>query len=63
MAEVRGAERLGAYFGMYLQSMGSGRVRSATELGALLQASGFGAVREIDTAVPLQAALLVAQAC
>ena len=63
MAEVRGAERLGAYFGMYLQSMGSGRVRSAAELRALLTATGFGAVREIDTAVPLQAALLVAQAC
>ena len=62
MAEARGAERLGAYFGMYLQAMGSGRVRSAAELGALLQATGFEAVREIGTAVPLQAGLLVARA-
>jgi demethylspheroidene O-methyltransferase len=63
MAEVRGAERLGAYFGMYLQAMGSGRVRSAAELRMLLQAAGFDAVREIETAVPLQAGLLVARAC
>jgi demethylspheroidene O-methyltransferase len=63
MAEARGAERLGAYFGMYLQAMGSGRVRSAAELGALLRATGFEAVREIGTAVPLQAGLLVARAC
>lgn len=62
MAEARGAERLGAYFGMYLQAMGSGRVRSAAELAALLQANGFDAVREIGTAVPLQAGLLVAKA-
>jgi demethylspheroidene O-methyltransferase len=63
MAEVPGAERLGAYFGMYLQSMGSGRVRSAAELGHLLRSAGFDAVRPIDTAVPLQAGLLVARAC
>jgi demethylspheroidene O-methyltransferase len=62
MAEVPGAERLGAYFGMYLQSMGSGRVRSAAELGVLLRGAGFDAVRQIDTAVPLQAGLLVARA-
>ena len=63
MAEVPGAERLGAYFGMYLQAMGSGRVRSAQELTVLLRAAGFDAVREVTTAVPLQAALLVARAC
>jgi demethylspheroidene O-methyltransferase len=63
MAEVPGAERLGAYFGMYLQAMGSGRVRSAAELATLLRAAGFDAVREIGTAVPLQAGLLVARAC
>jgi demethylspheroidene O-methyltransferase len=62
MAEVRGAERLGAYFGMYLQAMGSGRSRSAAQLGALLEQAGFDQVRELRTAVPLQAGLLVARA-
>ena len=37
-------------------------VRSAAELGVLLQAAGFTGVREIATAVPLQAGLLVARA-
>jgi demethylspheroidene O-methyltransferase len=62
MAEVRGAERLGAYFGMYLQAMGSGRSRSAAQLEALLRQAGFDQVRELRTAVPLQAGLLVARA-
>jgi demethylspheroidene O-methyltransferase len=62
MAQVRGAERLGAYFGMYLQAMGSGRVRSAADLGALLLQAGFGDVHELRTAVPLQAGLLLARA-
>jgi demethylspheroidene O-methyltransferase len=62
MAEARGAERLGAYFGMYLQAMGSGRVRSAAQLAALIERAGFDRVRERPTAVPLQAALLVARA-
>lgn len=62
MAETPGAERLGAYFGMYLQAMGSGRVRSVSELTALLNEAGFRPVRPVRTAVPLQAGLLVARA-
>jgi hypothetical protein len=30
---------MGAYFGMYLQSMGGGRSRSAAQLGAMLRDS------------------------
>jgi demethylspheroidene O-methyltransferase len=63
MAGAAGAEPMGAaYFGMYLLAMGSGRSRSAAQLGALLQRTGFDRVRERATALPLQAGLLVARA-
>lgn len=53
MAETPGAERMGhAYFGFYLLAMGRGRPRSATEIGALLAASGFTRVRRIRTRRP-----------
>ena len=63
MADTPGAERMGAaYFGMYLWAMGSGRARSADELGTLLRQAGFAHVHERPTAVPLQTRVLVAQA-
>ncbi len=63
MAGTAGAEPMGAaYFGMYLAAMGSGRSRSAQELTALLHQAGFDRVQERQTALPLQAGLLVARA-
>lgn len=62
MAAAPGAERMGAaYFGIYLWAMGSGRVRSAAEHGALLRAAGFVDVREHATALPVQTSLLSAR--
>lgn len=63
MAGTAGAERMGAaYFGMYLLAMRGGRSRSAAELTTLLQRAGFDRVRQRNTALPLQAGLLVARA-
>jgi demethylspheroidene O-methyltransferase len=50
-----------AYFGFYLLAMGRGRPRSAAQLSALLDAAGFGGVRQVGTRMPLQTALLVAR--
>lgn len=61
MAGTRGAQAMGdAYFGLYLWAMGSGRPRTAEAYVAMLQAAGFGRVREIRTAVPMVTRLLVA---
>ena len=61
MAGTRGAEAMGdAYFGLYLWAMGSGRPRSAQTYTAMLKAAGFARVREIRTALPMVARLLVA---
>ena len=63
MAGAAGAQAMGAaYFGMYLMAMGSGRARSAADLGRLVGAAGFTRIRECRTALPLQAGLLVARA-
>jgi demethylspheroidene O-methyltransferase len=63
MAGAAGAEPMGAaYFGMYLMAMGSGRSRSAADLGRLLAQAGFDRIRERATALPLQAGLIVARA-
>lgn len=63
MADTRGAEPMGAaYFGFYLLAMGKGRPRSPAEYTAMLQRSGFGEVRSIRTAQPLQTRLLCARA-
>jgi demethylspheroidene O-methyltransferase len=62
MAGARGAERVGdAYFGFYLLAMGRGRARSATEIATLLEAEGFGAVRELKSRRPLLVSVLVAR--
>jgi demethylspheroidene O-methyltransferase len=59
MAATPGAEAMGdAYFGIYLFAMGRGRPRSAAQLTALLQQAGFGQVRRLRTAMPLQTGLL-----
>jgi demethylspheroidene O-methyltransferase len=63
MAGTAGAERMGAaYFGLYLLAMGSGRSRTPAQLTAMLQQAGFTDVRQRNTALPLQAGLLVAKA-
>jgi demethylspheroidene O-methyltransferase len=62
MAGARGAERVGdAYFGFYLLAMGRGRARSAAELATLLEAAGFGAVRQLKTRRPLLVSALIAR--
>ena len=62
LSGVPGAEAMAdAYFGFYLLAMGRGRPRSAAELGALLQATGFSAPRVVPTRLPLQTGLLVAR--
>ena len=61
MADSFGANPMAdAYFGMYLMAMGSGRARSASELGELLHEAGFGSVRARRSHNPLLASVLVA---
>jgi demethylspheroidene O-methyltransferase len=50
-----------AYFGFYLLAMGHGRPRTAAELSALMEAAGFGPVRQLKLNLPLQTGLLVAR--
>lgn len=62
MAGAAGAQRMGdAYFGMYLLAMGSGRSRSAEALAQLVRDSGFVAVRERRTPLPLHVGVLTAR--
>ena len=62
MAGANGARRMGdAYFGFYLLAMQGGRPRSAEQLGALLQRSGFSQVQELATPIPLQVSVLLAR--
>jgi demethylspheroidene O-methyltransferase len=62
MAGTRGAEAMGdAYFGLYLWAMGSGRPRTADAYRAMLAAAGFRRTREVPTALPMVARLLVAE--
>jgi demethylspheroidene O-methyltransferase len=61
MSGTPGAARIGdAYFGFYLLAMGRGRARTPTEMGELLEASGFHAPRLIPTRIPMQTSLMVA---
>ena len=61
MAGTRGAEPAGdAYFGLYLLAMGSGRPRTAGEIGAMLDAAGFARWRLVPTDMPLTARVIVA---
>lgn len=61
LAEVPGAEHVGAYFSMYLLAMQRGRPRSEAELTKRLYAAGFARVRCVATARPMLTSLLVAQ--
>ena len=61
MAETAGAEKVGAYFEMYLLAMRRGRPRSAETLTSLLYKAGFVRVRAVPTARPMLTGLLVAQ--
>ena len=61
MAETGGAERVGAYFAMYLMAMGSGRPRTFEDLSRRLYAAGFARVRLVSTPRPMLTSLIVAQ--
>lgn len=62
MAEERGSERVGdAYFGMYLLAMGSGRARTAEEYLVFCRTAGFASARQVPTAMPMIASLIVAR--
>ena len=62
MAGTAGAQAMGdAYFGLYLWAMGSGRPRTIAQLGAMLQAAGFSAPRQLRNAMPLQTQVLLAR--
>ena len=60
LADTPGAEAMGAYFGMYLLAMGSGRPRRADEIGAMLAEAGFTHWRRIPTRHPLTLGLIAA---
>ncbi len=62
MADTPGAEAMGgAYFGMYLLAMGSGRPRTAARLIAMLRDAGFRGARLVPTAMPLQTRVIEAR--
>jgi demethylspheroidene O-methyltransferase len=62
MAETPGAQTMGhAYFGMYLWAMGRGRSRSAAKIKSMLQAVGFTQIKELPSAIPLQARIIKAK--
>ena len=61
MLEARGAEKVGAYFTLYLLALGSGRPRRQSELTAMLAQAGFTRVRPARTGNPLITSVLVAQ--
>ncbi|MCZ8075031.1 MAG: methyltransferase, partial [Paucibacter sp.] len=63
LADTPGAEAMGhAYFGFYLLAMGQGRPRSEARLREMLEQAGFARVRRLPTRMPLQAAVLLADA-
>lgn len=61
MAGTPGAEGVGAYFTFYLMALGSGRPRTPARLAGMLREAGFTRVRQLRTATPLLASLIVAQ--
>ncbi len=62
MADTAAAQPMGhAYFGLYLLAMGSGRPRTAEELGSMLRRAGFARVRPAPTRSPLLVRVLVAR--
>lgn len=61
MAATAGAEKVAAYFEMYLWAMGSGRPRAAAELIDMLQRAGFSRCRELPTRRPMLVRIIVAE--
>ncbi|MFT4119095.1 methyltransferase [Bradyrhizobium sp.] len=62
MSGASGADPIGAYFGMYLHAMGSGRPRSVAALQSMLEQSGFTDIRERSSRIPMIAKVIVARA-
>ncbi len=61
MADTRGVKAMGeAYFGFYLWAMGSGRPRTANEIGAMLTRAGFGNIASVRTRLPLITRIITA---
>lgn len=60
MENTPGAEAMGAYFGIYLWTMGSGRPRPAGELGHMIETAGFSGWTIRATTQPLLARIVVA---
>ena len=60
MAETRGAEKVAAYFSLYLMAMGRGRPRTEQQLQALLREAGFHRIETRSTCQPLLVRLLIA---
>ena len=50
-----------AYFHFYLLAMGAGRLRTPSELGAMLRSAGFVHVEVLPNAMPIHTRLLVAR--
>ena len=50
-----------AYFHFYLLAMGSGRLRTAAELGGLLKAAGFISIERVPNPMPLHTEVLIAR--
>ena len=61
MAGLKGHERVGSYFAMYLAAMQSGCCRTPQEIVAMLRAAGFREARERRVASPLFTGLVVAK--
>ena len=61
MADTKGAEKVGAYFELYLLAMQRGRPRSSDDLCNRLYAAGFARARVVSTARPMLTGLIVAQ--
>ncbi|MBJ7534694.1 methyltransferase domain-containing protein [Rhodomicrobium vannielii ATCC 17100] len=60
MAGTRGAEKVAAYFSLYLMAMGRGRPRTEAQLRDLLQRAGFTAIKRCATRQPLLVRVLAA---
>ena len=50
-----------AYFGFYLLAMGRGRPRTPAEIGRLMSAAGLSAIREVPTALPVAASIVLGE--
>ena len=48
------------YFAIYTMAMGTGRARSAAEIGALISKAGFGEVRQVPTYRPYVTSVVTA---